>query len=121
MALQRKVTGDTLCLMNGGEQVLSMREVQKDRCFEIILEGSLKSDVVFDLQDELTSLMIAGFDLRLDLEKVTYLSPACANAFLDIQMEMDRKGKGSLTLCSVSGAVMQQLESTGMSELLMIE
>lgn len=121
MRLNRTVRDGALILSDGQETILTIQEEKKDNAFHILLDGKLQSDVVHDLQDELNSLVIMGFDLRIDLQKVRYISSSCARVFLDIQILVDKNQKGSVTLCNVPAEIMQQLESTGMTELLIIE
>lgn len=121
MNLKRTVSDDALILSDGEEIVMIMHEVKKDNVFEIALEGSLKSDVVHDLQDELESLVLMGFGLRVDLQKVTYVSPSCEKAFVDIQRLIDKSENGSIVLCKLPQPIQQQFERSGMSELLVIE
>lgn len=121
MKLRRVVQGEELSLFQGEEKVLSIRETQQGNAFTIQLEGSLKSDTVHELQDELGSMSVLGLDLRVDMEKVKYMSSACADVFLKLQLDMDSRGKGSLTLLHVPAEILRELSSTGMAELLMIE
>lgn len=121
MKLQRKTNDNTISLYDGPNLIFQMTEAEKDGAVELVLSGSLRSDAVHDLQDELAALAGMGMDLVLDFSKVTYLSSACQQALLVIQQQMDRTGKGSLTICKLPGAILKELESTGISELLMIE
>ena len=115
--------GDTLILKSGEEFILSVQEIlrEKDHAFDIVLTGNLRSDAVHDLYDELESLVIMGFGLRIDMEKVEYISSACSKAFLNLQLKVDREGKGSLVLRNVPSAIYAQMESIGLTELLEIE
>lgn len=119
--MKRIIEDDQLILYYGDEKVLTMTEYQEDQTVRVVLDGSLKSETVFDLQDELTALTILGMDIRLNMEKVTYLSSACVRAMLIVQQKMDTLGKGTLTLEKVPCSIYKELESTGASELFMIE
>lgn len=121
MKLKRIVKDGELVLFAGDDQVLSIGETKKETVFEIRLVGSLRSDTVHELQDELESLRIMGFDLRVDMQNVTYLSAACADVFLKLQLAMDAQGKGKLVLFHVPESILTEMKSTGLSELLMIE
>lgn len=121
MKLERIVKDGKLILMSGDVQVLSIQEVQNDDTFEINLDGSLKSETAHELQDELEALAIMGFNLRVDMSKVQYMSSACADVFLKIQIMMDKRGKGSLVLLNVPVPILSEMNNTGLSELLMIE
>lgn len=121
MKLERTIQDNTLVLSEGDNKVLSIREVQNENTFEIYLDGSVRSDTVHELQDELSALAVMGFYLRVDLEKVSYLAASGVKIFADIQMMADKSGKGSLTLCRVPEAIMKQLDSMSMTWLLDIE
>ena len=121
MKLTRKVEGDCIQLADDTNVIFTMKEIKEDNYVTVILEGSLRSDVVYDFQDEMVTLALFGLDLKLNFSAVTYLSSACAKALLEIQQKMDSIGKGSLVLLKIPEVILKELESTGLSELLMIE
>lgn len=121
MSITRTVRDDALILSDGTELVLTMKEVQDDAGVLVSLNGSLRSDTVHDFQDELVALATLGLDMRLDFSKITYLSYACMQALLVVQQKMDSMGRGSLTLIKIPPAILAEMESTGISELLVIE
>ena len=123
MHLTRKMEGDTLCLMDGETVVLSIQETQEEdsRSVTVTVVGDLKNDTVHDFGDELLALAGFGLDIRLSLEAVSYVSNSAMRVMLDAQKQLDKLGRGSLTLQKVSPTVLQAMESTGITELLMIE
>ena len=123
MRLTRKMEGDTLILMEGDTQRLSMQETREEDtdAVNIIISGELKNEVVHDFGDELQALAGFGLDIRLSLEGVSYISPTAMHVMLDVQKHLDKLGRGSLTLQKVPSAVLEAMKSTGITELLMIE
>lgn len=123
MRLRRKMEGDVLCLMDGETRVLSMQEVQDPdtKVITVTVAGDLKNDTVHDFGDELLALAGFGQDIILSLEGVGYISNMAMRALLDVQKRLDELGRGSLTLQKVDPAVLKAMESTGITELLMIE
>lgn len=121
MALQRKMDDNTLLLLDNGVPVFKMTESEDEGRVLLKLEGSLRSDVGHDFQDELAALAVVGAKLELDFSKVTYMSSSCTEVLLSIQQQIDRTGKGDLLLKAFPDAILQELIKTGVSELLMIE
>lgn len=121
--LTRKMEDDTLLLLDGPEQVFSMRETldEEQKKVSIVVTGSLKNDSVHDFGDELLAIAGFGLDIRLSLEGATYISHGAMRALLDVQKRLDTLGQGSLTLEKVPKEVLKAMESTGITELLMIE
>lgn len=122
MGMKRVVNGDEMSLYDANDKkVLTLRGTIEDTCVFYQMEGSLKSDVAHDMLDELKALAGLGMDIMVDLEKITYMSAACANAFLTVQKAMDKYEKGSLTLCKVPQDILSEMEKSGLASLLMIE
>ena len=123
MRLRRKMEGDVLCLMDGETRVLSMQEVQDPdtKVITVTVTGDLKNDTVHDFGDELLALAGFGQEIILSLEGVGYISNMAMRALLDVQKRLDDLGRGSLTLQRVDPTVLKAMESTGITELLMIE
>lgn len=119
--MKRIVNDEQLVLLDGQKEILRINEIQEQNVVKIKLDGSLRSETAYDFQDELTALAILGMDLQLDFEKVTYLSAACVQVMLKLQQKMDDIGRGTLTLVKLPETIYAELQSTGTSELLMIE
>lgn len=121
MSLKRTLNGNTLVLYDGKNPVLVMKEEQKGEEVIVTLEGSLNSRTVYDFQDEMMALAIFGVHLKLDFANVTNISSACSHSLLKIQQKIDEIGKGSLVLLHVPSNIYEEMETIGMTELLMIE
>ena len=121
MSLTRVMEGSSLILKKDNEIILSLTEQQEENTVTVLVDGSLKSETVHDFQDELMALILYGMDLVLDFSKVTYLSSAAAKVLLNVQMKADDLEKGSLKICHVPSAILDEMDSTGLSDLLWIE
>ena len=121
MSLRRVIEQDTLRLLDGDQDILSMEEQAEEDRVKITLRGMLRSDTVFDFQDELEGLAILGMSLVLDFSGVTYLSTSCQQALILVQQKLDTAGKGTLLLTGLPQEIYGELEKTGASELLMID
>lgn len=121
MSLRRVIEQDTLRLLDGDQEILSMEEQAEEDRVKITLRGALRSDTVFDFQDELVGLAILGMSLVLDFSGVTYLSTSCQQALILVQQKLDAAGKGTLLLTGLPQEIYGEFEKTGASELLMIE
>lgn len=121
MDLHRVVDKDTLRLLDGEKEIMSMEEAVDGNTVSICLHGTLRSDVVLDFQDELCALATLGMHVLLDFSHVTYLSAACQWALVTVQQKMDAMKQGSLRLKSIPAAIYTELEETGVTELLQIQ
>ena len=119
--MERIISGDTVSFCNDGNCVLSITESEQEGKIVMMLKGELRSDLVHDFEDELIALTTVGANICVDLQGLTYLSSTAQYSFLRVQQKMDRLHKGSLTLCNLTDDIYKEFESTGVSELLMIE
>ena len=117
----RKIEGDSICFFDSSSNFLTIQEEEKEDSVLLTIAGELRSDVAHDLLDELIALATVGVNIRVDFGKVTYITPTVQHVFLRVQQKMDSMGKGTLTLRNLSQTIYHEFESTGTSELLMIE
>ena len=85
----------------------------------VALEGRLDTTTAPELEQEFKSSLEGITDLRLDLEKLEYISSAGLRVLLSAQKTMIKQG--AMTLCNVSDVVMEVFEVTGFSDILTIE
>ena len=83
------------------------------------LEGRLDTITAPELEAELKSALEGVTVLKLDLEKLEYISSAGLRVLLAAQKTMNKQG--SMVLSHVSDVVMEIFEVTGFSEILTIE
>ena len=84
---------------------------------KVAVEGRLDTTTAPQLEAE---LKLEGVkDLKLDFEKLEYLSSAGLRVILAAQKVMNRQGK--MTVCNVNETVMEVFEVTGFIDILTIE
>ena len=123
MATVRDTFGGITRFSDGGEEFLSFTEtISADAPgVTMALTGALRSEVRYDLRDELMLCVAMKKDILLDMEKLERISNSCMSVLLEIQQSIDQLGCGSLQLTKVPKPVYKSLDSIGLTDLLMIE
>ena len=123
MAIIRDTFGGVTRFSDGNGEFLSLPETisAADPTAVLAPAGDLRSDVRYDLRDELMLCVAMKKDIRLDLEKLERISNSCMSVLLEIQQSIDQLGCGSLTLLKVPKEIYRSLDSIGLTDLLMIE
>ena len=83
------------------------------------LVGRLDTVTAPDLEKELTQLIPDLTELRLDFEKLDYLSSAGLRVLLNAQKTIGKQGK--MIICHVNDVIMDVFDMTGFSSILTIE
>ncbi len=86
---------------------------------DIALEGRLDTTTAPELETELKDSLEGVTALKLDLEKLEYISSAGLRVLLSAQKAMNKQG--SMVLNHVGDVIMEIFEVTGFSEILTIE
>lgn len=118
--LSRTIEGNIIRYTCGAETVLLMEEKITDVSVLVSVCGELRSELAWDLQDELTAFAVCGMEIRLDLGKVNYISNGVQTALVRVQQCIESGEKGSMVLTGLSPQVREALESTGMIDCLEI-
>ena len=123
MSIERYTFSGVTRFLEGGSEFLSFTEEMKpeEKLVTLAVAGSLRSDVRYDLRDELMLCVAMQLEIRLDLEKLEKISNSSMSVLLEIQQSIDQLGCGSLTLVKVPKDVYRSLDSIGLTDLLMIE
>lgn len=111
----------TIHLSDKTREILTIREDPKESSVTVTLAGSLRSDVVCYMQDELDAFLSLGLAVIVDMDGLDYVSVTAQQAFLQSQQRIDRSGKGSMTLRLSNDALYAEFEQNGSSELLIFE
>lgn len=119
--LERKMNGDSMLFYEGGKLVLSVDEQETDNGILMVLKGELRSETAQHIQHELDAFTAMGVSVTMDFKEVTYISSSVLYALLSSQQLIDFFTRGSILLKNVPDAVYQEMEQTGIAELLMIE
>ncbi len=85
----------------------------------IALEGRLDTTTAPELETELKNSLEGITDLKLDLEKLEYISSAGLRVLLSTQKTMNKQG--SMSLRHVGDVIMEIFEVTGFTDILTIE
>ncbi len=83
------------------------------------IEGRLDTSTSPELEKEIESLSDDVSELILDMKEVAYVSSAGLRVLLAAQKKMNKRG--SMKLTGVCDTVMEVLEMTGFSDILVIE
>lgn len=111
----------TIHLSDENREVLTIREDPEESSVTVTLTGSLRSDVVCYMQDELDAFLSLGLAVIVDMDGLDYISVTAQQAFLQSQQRIERSGKGSMTLRLSKDALYAEFEQNGSSELLIFE
>lgn len=86
----------------------------------VALEGRLDTVTAVELERELAGTLPGVTELKLDFEKLDYISSAGLRVLLSAQKQMTAKD-GTMTVCHVNEAIMEIFEVTGFADILRIE
>lgn len=122
MNLTRITKENAMIFKLGDKEVLRINEEIIDQMCLVTITGELLSSTTNDFFDEMAALVSVGESIRIDFEKVTYMSSSYMQSLLRIQLMMDKRNKGQeLCLFKIPDKIYKDFEETGTSELLMIE
>lgn len=123
MAIERTTFGGVTYFTENGKEFLSIAETAEPsgKTVEFSIAGNLRSDVRYDLSDEMMLCIAMKKNIILNLENLEKIANACMSSLLEVQQSIDQMGIGSLTLRSVPKPVYKSLDSIGLTDLLMIE
>ncbi len=85
----------------------------------IALEGRLDTTTAPELETELKNSLEGITDMKLDLEKLEYISSAGLRVLLSAQKTMNKQG--FMSLRHVGDVIMEIFEVTGFTDILTIE
>lgn len=121
MGISRKIEGDRLILENAetGERV-RIREEIADGQARIEPEGRLTQEMVHDLEDELTSMVLMCRLVTIDMTAVQYISSSVIHMILKIQHMMDEQDK-TLKISGVGDSIWSRFQETELEDVFDIE
>lgn len=121
--LTRKMEGDSAqSFYDGDKLVLTIEETDTaEGNILMALTGDLRSDTAHFLQDELNEFTTACISVTIDFKNVSFVAPSVLNALLNAQQYSDKIRRGRMVLRNIPDAVYQEMDETGITELLMIE
>ena len=99
--------------------MLKIEQTMENEKAVFALEGRLDTVTAPELEQALKAVLPGLTELKLDLEKLEYISSAGLRVLLSAQKVMNRQG--TMTLSKVSETIMEIFEVTGFSDILTIE
>lgn len=116
MGINRKIEGDCLVLENAENgECIRIREVIADGQARIEPEGRLTQEMVHDLEDELTSMVLMCRHVTIDMTAVRYISSSVIHMILKIQHMMDDQDK-ILKISGVGDSVWSRFQDVGLED-----
>ena len=121
MGINRRMEGDILVLENTetGECVRVYESIVDGQA-RIAPEGKLTLDLVHDLEDELTSMVLMCSSVTIDLTSVQYIANSVIRMILEIQHMVDSRG-GTMKICIAGEDVWPRFEEMGLEDVFDIE
>ncbi len=121
MGINRRMEGDILVLENTetGECVRVYESIVDGQA-RIAPEGKLTLDLVHDLEDELTSMVLMCSSVTIDLTSVQYIANSVIRMILEIQHMVDSRG-GTMKICIAGEDVWSRFEEMGLEDVFDIE
>lgn len=119
--LRRVIQGDTILFYEGEKLVLTIEELENENGILMTLKGDLISEAAHHIQDELDAFTTVGVRVTMDFGEVAFAAPSVFNGLLNSQQLIDFFRQGEIVLKNVPDVVYQEMDATGISELLMIE
>ena len=99
--------------------MLNITKTIKNNEADFALEGRLDTVTAPELEQEMKASLDGVTELRLDFEKLEYISSAGLRVLLSAQKQMNQQG--TMTLYHVNQTIMEIFEVTGFSDILTIE
>ncbi len=123
--LRRRMNDATLEIYEDTNEnvVLSIVEKLEKDTFEIELIGEINNDVAHDFEDEIMAAISVCQNIRLNFEKVTYISSFALKALLSFQQLIDDEEIScrKMVLYNISKSVKETFEEIGFDQVLSIE
>ena len=99
--------------------MLNIIKTIKNNEADFVLEGRLDTVTAPELEKELKASLDGVTELRIDFEKLDYISSAGLRVLLSAQKQMTKQG--TMTLHHVNQTIMEIFEVIGFSDILTIE
>lgn len=119
--IRREINGDSMFFYDGNALILTVDELDFKGGIQMVFKGHLRSDTAHFIQNELDAFTTVGMKVWLDFKGVTFVAPSFLNALLNAQQLVDFFRKGEIVLQNIPGVIYEEMDETGMTELLMIE
>lgn len=121
--IRREINGDSMLFYDGDTLTLTVEELDYNGGILMALKGQLRSDTAHFIQNELDAFTTTanGVKVWLDFKEVTFAAPSFIGSLLNSQQLIDFLRKGEIVLRNIPDSIYQEMDETGITELLMIE
>ena len=99
--------------------MLNINKNKENDALVVALEGRLDTTTALQLEEEFNNSLDGVSALKLDLEKLDYVTSAGLRVLLSAQKIMNKQG--SMKITNVNSEIMEIFEVTGFSDILDIE
>lgn len=110
-----------MVFQDGDVLILTVDEVDFQGGILMVLKGQLRSDTAHFIQNELDAFITVGLKVWMDFKEVTFVAPSFLSALLNSQQLVDFFHKGEIVLRNIPDAIYQEMDETGITELLIME
>ena len=93
--------------VSGEPNKLTMRSKADTGAVHVTLDGVITSEMQDDFADELLAYVSKGLNLRLDMEKVTYIAPAVIEKMIRLQCDYIERLGLQMLLVSMSQVLLE--------------
>jgi len=121
--IRREIDGDSMLFYDGDSLILTVDELDYHDGILMVLKGQLRSDTAHFIQNELDAFTTTanGVKVWLDFKDVTFAAPSFIGSLLNAQQLVDFFRKGQIVLKNIPDSIYQEMDDTGITELLLIE
>lgn len=119
--IRREINGDSMFFYDGDRLILTVDELDYNGGILMALKGQLSSDTVHYIHNELDAFTTVGMKVWLDFTEVSFAAPSFLIAMLNAQQLVDFFRKGEIVLKNIPDDIYQEMDKSGMTELLIIE
>ena len=115
----KKINNNIISFFNEKEEmILSWSEVLNGDFVEFILNGDLINELMFELEDEITSYLLIGKKVELNLEQLSYLGSSGMAMLLSLQKFCEEKEDYEMVLSHIPQTIMDEFIELGFHEIL---
>ena len=120
--LCRKVTENTIQLTENNIPILIITEQINEDVIVFNINGTLKNNLVYELEDELSAAVSVKKNMELDFSQLSYIASASLKMLLRIQQKLDASNSDKvMKITHVPDNIMQVFREVGLSDLLQFE
>ena len=129
LGFERVIEDDLITYYRGEEKLFWLKETEEENGVRLVFSGEMLSETVHEFRDELMAFASVGVNMIIDFKEIKYMAVAYMQALLEVQVELDKAQKkdgsqsknAEMKLINVPQTLYDEMEKTGVTELLLIE